>query len=58
MAAPEGNRYWELREKHGRNKIYEAPEQIWEAACEYFQWCDDNPWYKNEAVKAATWQVK
>lgn len=24
---------------------------MFEAACEYFQWCDDNPWQKNEALK-------
>jgi hypothetical protein len=24
---------------------------MWDAACEYFQWCIDNPWYRNEAIK-------
>lgn len=43
MAAPKGNKFWELRSKHGRDKIFQTPEAMWEAACEYFQWCQDNP---------------
>lgn len=43
MAAPLGNRFWELRSKHGRDKIFSSPEVLWEAACEYFRWCEDNP---------------
>jgi hypothetical protein len=43
MAAPEGNRFWELRSKHGRDKLFETPQLMWEAACEYFEWCEDNP---------------
>ncbi|NGM63492.1 DNA packaging protein [Sphingobacterium sp. SGG-5] len=43
MAAPIGNQFWKLRSKHGRDKLFETPELLWDAACEYFQWCDDNP---------------
>lgn len=43
MAAPIGNRFWELRSKHGRDKLFETPELLWEAACEYFEWCENNP---------------
>lgn len=43
MAAPEGNQFWKLRSKHGRDKLFETPELLWEAACEYFEWCDENP---------------
>ena len=43
MAAPEGNQFWRLRSKHGRNKIFATPELMLEAAYEYFQWCIDNP---------------
>lgn len=43
MAAPKGNQFWKLRSKHGRNKIFETPELLWEAACEYFEWCEQNP---------------
>ena len=43
MAAPKGNQFWKLRSSHGRKKLFESPELLWEAACEYFQWCIDNP---------------
>ena len=43
MAAPIGNQFWKLRSKHGRDKIFKTPEILWEAACEYFEWCDSNP---------------
>ena len=52
MAAPKGNQFWKLRSKHGRDKIFSTPEILLEAAQEYFQWCDDNPWIKNEAIKS------
>lgn len=43
MAAPAGNEFWKLRSKHGRDKLFKTPNLLWEAACEYFQWCNDNP---------------
>lgn len=43
MAAPKGNRFWELRTKHGRDKLFSTPEILWEEACKYFEWCEDNP---------------
>lgn len=52
MAAPLGNQFWKLRSKHGRDKLFESSELLWEAACEYFDWCIENPWYKSEAIKS------
>lgn len=52
MGAPLGNRFWENRSKHGRDKLFATPELLWEAACEYFEWCEENPWLKNEAIKS------
>ena len=43
MAAPKGNQFWKLRSKHGRDKLFTTPELLWEAACEYFEWCENNP---------------
>jgi DNA-packaging protein gp3 len=43
MAAQKGNEFWKLRSKHGRDKLFESPDLLWKAACEYFQWCEDNP---------------
>jgi hypothetical protein len=48
MGAPKGNRFWELRSKHGRDKLFATPELMWEAACEYFEWCEENPLMKEE----------
>lgn len=44
--APKGNQFWKLRSKHGRDKIFKTPELMLEAASEYFQWCEDNPFYE------------
>lgn len=43
MAAPKGNNFWQQRTKHGRDKLFESPEILLEAAMEYFKWCSDNP---------------
>jgi len=43
MAAPKGNRFWEMRSSHGRKPIFATPEDLWDAACQYFQWVDENP---------------
>lgn len=51
MAAPIGNQFWKCRSSHGRDKLFSTPELLWEAACEYFQWCDENPWTTNKAIQ-------
>ena len=33
-----GNEFWKYRSSHGRKPIFESPEQLWDAACEYFEW--------------------
>ena len=43
MAATKGNRFWEARSKHGRDKIFKTPEIMLEEAFDYFKWCEDNP---------------
>lgn len=43
MSAPIGNNFWELRSSHGRKTLFEDHIKMWEAACEYFLWCNDNP---------------
>lgn len=50
MAAEQGNSYWQLRSKHGREKLFATPELLWEAAKEYFEWCDNNPVLKEDYV--------
>lgn len=47
-----GNQFWKLRSKHGRDKLFKTPALLWEAACEYFKWCDDNPLQETKAFHA------
>lgn len=58
MAAPKGNRFWELRSKHGRDKLFETPELMWEAACEYFKWCQNNPFMEVQQAKVNPVPIK
>ena len=51
MGAPKENQFWKLRSKHGRDKLFESSELLWEAVCEYFQWCEDNPLIEAQIVK-------
>jgi len=46
MAAPKGNKFWEARSKHGRDKLFASSELLWEACCEYFTWIDNNPLFE------------
>jgi len=49
-----GNKFWELRAKHGRDKLFKSPSALMKAAEEYFTWCDENPWMKTEQLKKPT----
>ncbi len=44
MAAPKKNEFWKLRAVNaGPKKLFDSPETLWNSACEYFQYCVDNP---------------
>lgn len=43
MSAPKGNRFWEIRSKHGRDRLFADPEALRESCLEFFQWYEDNP---------------
>lgn len=43
MVAPVGNKFWMLRSTHGRAPIFATPQDLWETACEYFEWTEQNP---------------
>lgn len=49
MAAPKGNQFWKARSSHGRKPIFEAPDDLWKACEEYFQWVEENPLYEAKA---------
>lgn len=43
MASPKGNKFWEMRSTHGRKPKFSNPDDLWSAACEYFEWVEANP---------------
>ena len=49
MGAPKGHPMWG---NPLNPKVFNAPKDLWESACKYFQYCDANPWVKNEAIKS------
>lgn len=49
MPAPKGNKFWEQRSSHGRDALFASPQLLWEAACEYFTWCENNPLLEEKA---------
>lgn len=50
MAAPVGNKFWQLRSKHGRSKLFASPNLLWKAAIEYFTATDARKWIKKDWV--------
>lgn len=38
-----GNKFWNNRSKHGRDTLFANPGMLWDAACDYFNWVDENP---------------
>lgn len=49
MAPPIGNKFWLQRSSHGRKPIFASPDDLWNAACEYFNWCYETPLYETKA---------
>jgi hypothetical protein len=49
MGAPKGHKMWGNPSKP---KKFEKPEDLWNAAVEYFDWCIANPWIKKEPIKS------
>lgn len=39
---------YKILDKGGLEKLFKTPESLWKAACGYFLWVKNNPWYKNE----------
>jgi hypothetical protein len=38
-----GNELWKLRKNPGKKKTFKTPQQLWQQACEYFEWVEENP---------------
>ncbi|MES2382455.1 MAG: terminase small subunit [Bacteroidota bacterium] len=50
MAATKGNKWWMLRAKHGRDKLFKTSDLLWDAALEYFNHTDSRKWTKKDWV--------
>jgi hypothetical protein len=48
MAAPTGNQFWKARSSHGRSPIFASTDSLWEGACEYFEWVEQNPLWESK----------
>jgi hypothetical protein len=57
MGAPIGNKFWELRSKHGRDRLFKTPALLWEAATEYFNHTDSRKWIKKDWVGKDAFEV-
>lgn len=58
MAAPKGNKFWELRSSHGRELIFSSPDILWQAATEYFEATVNRPWKTKDWVGKDAIQVE
>lgn len=45
-----GNKFWQVRSKHGRGLLFSSPELMWNAACEYFEATDNRYWVEKKWV--------
>ena len=43
--------YWQWRKNTGKPKSIKNPKQLWDAACDYFEWCDENPMTKQDFIR-------
>ena len=49
MSAEVGNKYWQFRDKHGKDHKY-TPDSFWEEAVKYFEWVEANPLWESVLV--------
>ena len=47
-AAPTGNKFWEIRAKHGRDRLLTDPDALREDCIGYFQWVEENPLHEEK----------
>lgn len=45
-----GNRFWEARSSAGPNPKFATADDLWVAACEYFEWVELNPLWEDRLV--------
>jgi hypothetical protein len=50
MAFAEGNQFWKLRMKHGRDAVIQSPQMLLDNFDEYCQWIQENPLIEKDWV--------
>ena len=50
MGAPINNQFWKLRAKHGRDRIFETPEMLWDSCMQYLEATSKRKWVKKDWV--------
>lgn len=48
MSAPKQNQFWKQRSEHGRDKLFESSELLWEESVKYFEATDKRKWIRKE----------
>ncbi len=51
MAAPKGNKYWQLRKSFKGNPPRYTPAKLWSKFIEYCEWVDSNPFRESVLVQ-------
>jgi len=51
MGAPEGNSFWKLRAKSGRDAIFTKPQVLLDSCYEYFKATSERKWNKQELIR-------
>jgi hypothetical protein len=50
VAAPKGNRFWEMRSSHGRKPIFASADDLRGACLEYLEWVEENPLWEDKVT--------
>ena len=53
-----GNKFYLLRSKDGRDRIYKTPDELWVKCCEYFTWVEANPLKEQRVFSTKTGIIK
>lgn len=58
MPAPKQNKFWLMRTKHGRDKLFSSPKILLESCMDYFEQTSNRVWEKTEYKGADIIEVK
>lgn len=44
--------WWQFNKAFTDKQKAYAPDELWAKSIEYFEWCDSNPWHKNDFIRS------